>query len=95
MADHGGIFRCDIEPGVLLPASSTAIGSDTDMLDLAQCLVPVYISALPIDPAIIAARWINEHDYNTGYSVGVDSFGRVTVSAIGENTETALISATR
>ncbi len=95
MADHGGVFRCGDDGLFELPASSTGISSDTDMYDLAPCLVPVYISALPIDPGHISARWINEHDYFTGYSVGVDSLGRVTVSALGENTETAIISATR
>ncbi len=95
MADHGGVFRCGDDGLLELPETTMGISSDTDMFDLASCLVPVYISALPIDPGHPQARWINEHDYYTGYSVGVDSLGRVTVSALGENTETEIISATR
>lgn len=95
MADHGGLFYCGGDGAIDLPTDSTVISSDADLFDLAPCLVPVYISALPIDPADISARWINEHDYYTGYEVSVDSYGRVTVSASGENTETEVISATR
>lgn len=84
MSDHAGNFACE---GQLteIPNIKTLIASDMGF-DLAPCLVPDYISMLPFDPSSQGAYFTNETDYNTGYSIQVDSNGRVTVSAEGEVT---------
>lgn len=96
MTDHAGVFTCG---GSItdLPASTTEIMSDTSSggFDLASCVVPDYIAALPFDPAQPDALWNTETDYRTYYSLAQDSLGRVTVSAVGESGDTGVISATR
>lgn len=96
MTDHSGVFTC-ADVITELPASSTEIMSDTSEggFDLAACVVPDYIAALPFDPAQEGAKWNTEVDYRTRYSVSKDSLGRVTVSAEGESGDTGVISATR
>lgn len=69
MADNKGIFAGDIG-GKTCP-TLTASAIDAVALD---CLVPTYISVLPSDPA-------KESGSQTGYSVFVDTNGRVHVSA--------------
>jgi len=52
--------------------------------NLAPCLTPTYISALPFDPSADATngyKWVNDTDYDTGYYVVKDVNGRVTVFA--------------
>lgn len=96
ITDHAGVFTCD--GGVSeLPASSSEIMSDISEggFDLAACVVPDYIAALPFDPSSPDANWNTETDYRTKYSLSKDSLGRITVSAEGEGGDTGIISATR
>ncbi len=82
MTDHAGNFICE---GVLaeLPAAKEGMGSDAGF-DIAPCLVPDYISALPYDPGKESAYYVDETDYETGYYISRDVEGRVTVYADGE-----------
>ncbi len=86
MAEHRGSFVCDGDVRSIPTASTTVRSSVTpgDPGDIASCLVPDYISALPFDPSSDGARFIDTDDYDTGYSFFRDSNGRVTVSATGE-----------
>ena len=82
IAEHRGIFSC----GTLsLPATTTIIASGTTA-DIAGCLIPNYISAIPFDPGISGAKFNSLSDYDTKYSVFQNSLGAVTVSASGEIT---------
>lgn len=94
ISDHGGSFICS---GAIttLPATTTPIGSGSGEFNLAECVVPDYISALPYDPGIEDSHYTNEADYATHYGVSTDTEGRVTVSATGELADNAEITATR
>jgi type IV pilus assembly protein PilA len=92
MTDHGGTFTCE---GVIpeLPTVKTVMGSPTGF-DIAHCISPDYLSLLPYDPSKEGSYYINETDYNTGYSILKDLEGRITISAEGE-LATSSISVTR
>ena len=94
IAEHRGVFTCDINP-IALPIVPTTVKSATSTggFDLAPCVVPIYISALPYDPSYSGAHYTNTNDYDTGYVIYVDSDGRVTASSTGEITPS--ISVTR
>ncbi|HEY1037498.1 MAG TPA: type II secretion system protein [Candidatus Paceibacterota bacterium] len=82
MTDHAGNFVCEGQL-VQLPDTMTEVGSDVGF-DLAPCLVPDYISALPYDPGKETAFYVDETDYHTGYYIERDVEGRVAVFADGE-----------
>lgn len=83
IADNKGVFAGQFSGTSYtcgpLPSSATAVGTSmaTDTTtatgDLG-CLVPTYISALPLDPTAASGS-------NTGYTVAVGTTGRVTVCA--------------
>ncbi len=75
MADNRGNWTC---AAGALPTSTTNMASSGGYNILA-CIVPTYISVMPIDPT--TGTYTNDSTYNTGYSVAQDSQGRVTVSA--------------
>jgi prepilin-type N-terminal cleavage/methylation domain-containing protein len=77
MADNRGIWTC-VGAGPL-PTSSTNMADDA--YDIAPCVVTTYLPSMPFDPSATDAHYTDNTDYNTGYSVIVDSAGRVTVSA--------------
>lgn len=85
MSENKGIFMCGTVP-TTIPASSTVIKSGAGGFDLAPCVVPAYISALPYDPSASGAYYTNITDYDTQYYVSQDSLGRVTASSTGEIT---------
>ncbi len=91
IAEHKGIFMCDVNP-LTFPSTSTPIKA-TSGIDIAECIVPTYISTLPYDPSAPGAHFDSVTDYVTGYSVSQDAQGRITVSAVGEFTP--LIAVTR
>ncbi len=92
ITDHGGTFTCE---GVIpeLPTTQTLMAS-VNGFDISHCIVPDYLSSLPFDPSKEGAHFVNETDYNTGYSILKDPEGRITISAEGE-IATSSISATR
>lgn len=87
MADHKGLFReaddtvCTDE--MEIPASAddvdSAVTIKSDDLDMRPCLVPAYISELPVDPAK-GTVW-DGTDYDTDYKIFKNSEGRITVFA--------------
>jgi prepilin-type N-terminal cleavage/methylation domain-containing protein len=79
--DNRGIFTCGaVDPA--LPSTPTTIKSDSGGHNIASCLVPNYISALPYDPSAPNAHYTNPQGYDTGYQVWRDATtGRITVSA--------------
>jgi prepilin-type N-terminal cleavage/methylation domain-containing protein len=65
-------------------------------------LVPKYISALPVAPATAGAGGVKgaaitdcANPYATGYNVGIDGAGRVTISATATDVNGGVISITR
>jgi len=85
MSDHQGAIFCN--GNILSPMSGSEImKSDTTNggVNIAECLVPDYISKLPFDPSATTANYTNIDDYDTAYSLFIEDSGRVTVSAVGE-----------
>lgn len=90
ISENKGIFNCLQQ----IPLSSKIIMSDNvSGIDIAECIVPNYISTLPFDPSHKDAKYVDTNDYNTQYSILADVNGRITVTAIGELTPS--ISVTR
>lgn len=84
-ADNGGVFNC---PGAgALPSVMTQIG--TANYDIEPCIVPTYISSMPVDPSTGTAS-------STDYWVVYDSVTRrITVLASSTEIEVPDISITR
>lgn len=82
LAEHKGQLICG---GVVkaLPATSTVMAS-TAGFDVAACVVPDYISALPFDPSATGAKYTDVTDYDTKYNIVQESNGHLRVSANGE-----------
>jgi type IV pilus assembly protein PilA len=82
MADSKGVFATGGCPSVPT-ATSTILYSGTagsNEVNL-SCLVPTYLSALPIDPSVTTSG-------STGYSIYVDGTGRIHL--IATQTETSI-----
>ena len=77
MADNNGNWNCP--SGGPIPTSTPTLMS-TSSYNIANCIVPTYISILPSDPTI--GYYIDNSDYSSGYNVVNDPVtNRVTVSA--------------
>ena len=95
MAENRGTFMCNGTTRTI-PTVATVIKSSTtpnDPGDIASCVIPNYVSALPFDPSISGAHFTSVTDYMTGYEIVRDTNGRITASSTGELTPS--ISATR
>jgi prepilin-type N-terminal cleavage/methylation domain-containing protein len=94
MSEHKGLFACGAtNVTTALPTAATVVKSGGGAGDIAGCLVPNYIAALPYDPSATGAHYTALTDYDTEYSILTDTNGHITVSAVGELT--AAISVTR
>ncbi len=83
MADNRGVFTC---AAGALPTTATVMKSSGGY-DIAGCIIPTYISSLPVDPSATGAHYTSNADYDTGYTLLYDgTTRRVTVSATGEIT---------
>ncbi len=76
MADNTGTWNTTCGAAtVTLPAAATNIGSGVNLIDLASCLVPTYLTAVPVDPSGGAAA-------DTKYTILKDATtARITVAA--------------
>ena len=90
MTDHHGIFDCgpDITNGLSLPTTPELINNGNPDADIANCLVPKYIAAMPFDP-LGGGYYTSPTEYETHYSISQDENGdgHITVSAHGELTD--------
>ncbi len=89
MADNRGNWTCTSPGGGALPTSTaTQIGTATGNYNISPCIVPLYVSIMPLDPSTGTAS-------STGYNVLYDDTNRrVTISAIAPEITTP-ISVTR
>jgi type IV pilus assembly protein PilA len=87
MAEHKGVLVCN---GITknIPTTPRTVKSATTTPDnegdIADCLVPDYVSALPFDPSMVGAHFTDSNDYNTGYEIFRDNNNRITASSTGE-----------
>lgn len=77
-AENNGVFTCATGT---LPATATNLGSAVGDYDIAPCLVPDYLPALPVDPSDPDAQWTDSTNYDTGYTIMQDAEGRITTAA--------------
>jgi len=88
MADNKGIFAgagcIEIDTTSTSSIKSASGGSG----DIAPCLVPTYITAMPFDPKVTGARYNSNTDYDSKYEVKRDSVtSRITVCVPTGNEE--------
>ena len=87
MSEHKGSFVCGGSTRGI-PTIPTVVKYGTGFPsyegDIASCLVPDYVAALPFDPSKTGAHYTNLTDYDTGYEIFMDQNGRITASSTGE-----------
>lgn len=81
MADNRGIFQTGCAAGAIPSTTSTKMATGAGSYDIAPCIVPTYVSAMPYDPSAANAHYTDNTDYDSGYYVFKDANGRITVSA--------------
>ena len=92
LVDNNGVFTC---AAGLIPTAATEIASTSPAsgYDLNGCIVPLYISELPVDPEF--GVFTAGNNYTADYTISRDAAtGRITVSAPSAELGVA-ISATR
>ena len=80
MSDHQGLFFCNGN-AITLSELYKPIQSDETSggFNAAYCLVPEYLPKLPTDPG--TGSYTDEDSYNSGYSIKMDTLGRISVKA--------------
>lgn len=83
-ADNRGVFETGCAAGAI-PTSSTKMATTTGNYNIGSCIIPTYITQLPVDPnptSTCTAVYRTATDYDTCYNVQRDaSTGRITVNA--------------
>ena len=80
IVDNKGTFTC---AGVTITSTATNIGAGSGNIDIRSCIVPTFISEIPVDPTTGTA-WTGS-TYSTGYKISYDSTAqRYTISATPE-----------
>jgi type IV pilus assembly protein PilA len=92
IADNRGVFESGCTAGPI-PATSTPIKSGTGGYDLYNCLVPTYLTTVPVDPSI--GSFSTSTNYSTGYTISRDTSGRINITAPGREIGTTSISVSR
>ena len=90
MVDNRGLFTC---AAGALPTTTTSIGSGVGEYNLHDCIVPTYVSVLPVDPT--TGTFTNSSNYTAGYTVLRDAGGRITIGAPDTEIATPDIEVTR
>jgi hypothetical protein len=74
MADNRGLFETGCSAGVI-PTSMKQMGSGYGNYNIEPCIVPTYLSAMPVDP-------VNGKLSATGYSISINAAtGQITITA--------------
>jgi prepilin-type N-terminal cleavage/methylation domain-containing protein len=88
IAENRGVFVDATACITPLPSTPTTIANLTGSYDIRPCLVPAFISELPVDPLTgnnaCTTSTCTGQQYKTGYTIAQDSStGRITVCAPG------------
>jgi prepilin-type N-terminal cleavage/methylation domain-containing protein len=89
ISDNKGLFETGCStaqtPPVavgVIPATATLMGTGVGEYDIANCLVPTYVSTMPIDPSLTGAHYTSNADYETGFTIMKNATtGRITIAA--------------
>lgn len=76
MIDNRGSWTCS----TTIPTAAATISSAVATGDICECLVDVFLPAMPFDPGS-GNHYTDCDDYNTSYTIIQSAGGRVTVSA--------------
>ena len=77
-----GLFNC--AAGDVPTTTKKMASTGTSTYNIAPCLVPTYIFALPFDPKTAGAHYTSTSDYNTGYTILQNATtSQITISAPG------------
>lgn len=94
IAENRGLFICTGSSTMTIPTSITVM-KNAGGFDIAPCLIPTYISALPFDPSAVGAHFTSNTDYDSGYTIVKDANDRITIAAPATEIATPPISVTR
>lgn len=89
IAENRGEFVCG-GTNTDIPNAETMMESKAGGFDIANCLVPNYISSLPFDPDNSEYYFASNTDYSTGYFIRSED-GRVVIKAMGEITPEIIV----
>lgn len=78
MAENRGTFSC---ASGAIPTSTTKMAIGVGNYNIAPCLIPFYIPAMPFDPSASGAHYTSVTDYDSGYTIVQNASGTVTLSA--------------
>ncbi len=81
MSEHKGVFVCN---GVVKEFQAIRNRISSGLFDIYPCIVPDYLSVLPIDPNHPDSHYNDASDYDTGYDIALDENNRIAVYASGE-----------
>jgi type IV pilus assembly protein PilA len=91
--ENRGNWSCSSGP---LPTSTTNMGTGASAAvgsyNILPCIVTKYMSVLPVDPT--TGTYVSDTNYTTGYTVALDSQGRITIAAPAALTDNATSSVT-
>jgi len=75
-----GQFLCASGP---MPTSSKRMTSNAGAANynIAPCIIPTYIFAMPFDPSAAGAHYTLVSDYDTAYTISVSTSGVITLGA--------------
>ncbi len=79
LTDNRASWPTDADCAALPTAATTTIGTGLGKYDIYDCLVPLYISALPYDPS--AGSFTDKTNYDLNYRIIKDANNRVVVDA--------------
>ena len=80
MADNRTGFVC--ATGALPTGTPKKMANGAGNYDIASCIVPNYLYAMPFDPSTSTAHYVSNTDYDSGYTVvQTTSTGQITVAA--------------
>lgn len=94
MSENKGVFTCEGQTKVI-PTTNTVIKSGSGGFNIAPCVVPIYLPAMPYDSNKAGAHYLSSNDYDTQYSISRDAGDRITIWAESEIDPTKPISAIR
>ena len=100
LADNKGLFRVTTDTvctaAMDIPTTEKNIAdavSDSSGVNIAPCIVPTYLSSMPVDPK--TGVYTSDTVYNTQYHIIKDTIGRITLTAVDTEFATPDISLTR
>jgi prepilin-type N-terminal cleavage/methylation domain-containing protein len=81
MSENKGVLTCDGNIEVI-PQTESVIKS-MGGFNIAPCVVPLFLTAIPHDPNKTEAYYTNENDYNSQYKISMSN-GRIMIKAESE-----------